>query len=214
VGLLTRVKKDPGEQDSPGHAAEHFIRPISAGFAVPVFAFFAAGVTLSGGLVDDLQTPIAMGIILGLVIGKPVGVVGVAAIMAKFTRAQLSPDIKWRDVGAVGMLAGIGFTVSLLISELAFYNYDNGLALEEDAKIAVLVGSVVSALLATAVLLTRNRYYRKLYEREELDADHDGIPDVYQHSDSHRETGDDSMSADADPAAGAPGSGTKRDRSH
>jgi NhaA family Na+:H+ antiporter len=180
AGLLTRVKPDPGEDehDTPGHAAEHVIRPISAGFAVPVFAFFAAGVDLRGqDLADTLSSPVALGVILGLVLGKPIGVVGVAALMAKFTRARLSEAIKWWDVFAVGLLAGIGFTVSLLITELAF-SADESLL--NAAKIAVLLGSVISAVFATFVLLSRNRHYAELAAVEEADADHDGIPDIYQ----------------------------------
>ncbi len=187
AGLLTRVKPDPGEteNDTPGHAAEHMIRPISAGVAVPIFAFFAAGVDLRGqDLGATLSSPVAVGVMLGLVVGKPIGVVGVAALMARFTRARLSEAIKWRDVFAVGLLAGIGFTVSLLISELAFYE-DEGLV--SAAKIAVLLASVLSAVLATVVLLSRNRYYAEVAALEDADEDHDGVPDIYQHKDGQRE---------------------------
>lgn len=178
AGLLTRVKPDPGEEESPGHAAEHVVRPISAGIAVPIFAFFAAGVDMRGeSLGETLATPVALGVTLGLVLGKPIGVVGVAALMAKFTRARLSSAIKWRDVFAVGLLAGIGFTVSLLISELAFTEDE---LLLDAAKIAVLLASVISAILATFVLLSRNRYYAEVAEIEERDENMDGIPDVYQ----------------------------------
>ena len=121
AGLLTRVKPDPGETESPGERAEHVIRPISAGVAVPLFAFFAAGVDLRGSdLVNAITTPVAIGVMVGLVVGKPIGVVGTAWLMARFTKASLSSSIRWRDVMAVGLLAGIGFTVSLLIAELAF----------------------------------------------------------------------------------------------
>lgn len=176
AGLLTRVKRDPGETESPGERAEHVIRPISAGLAVPLFAFFAAGVDLRGyDIVTTMTTPVAMGIVVGLVIGKPVGVVGTAWLMARFTRASLSSSIRWRDVMAVGLLAGIGFTVSLLISELAF---PDDTFLLNSAKLAVLVASVVSAIIASLMLITRNRYYASL--QEDRDDDGDGIPDVYQ----------------------------------
>ena len=178
AGLLTRVKPDPGEQESPGERAEHAIRPISAGVAVPLFAFFAAGVDLRGtDIASTLTTPVALGVMLGLVLGKPIGVVGTAYLTARFTRARLSSSIRWRDVMAVGVLAGIGFTVSLLITELAFTDDQY---LLNSAKLAVLIASVISAILASLILLTRNRHYSALRTTEERDDDGDGVPDVYQ----------------------------------
>lgn len=101
---------------------EHRLRPLSAGFAVPVFAFFAAGVTVGGwgGLGDALLHPVTIGVIAGLVVGKPIGVWLTAFLLAKFTHATLDDDLAWCDVFGVALLAGIGFTVSLLIGELAF----------------------------------------------------------------------------------------------
>ena len=96
---------------------EHTMRPVSAGFAVPVFAFFAAGVTVGGwsGLGASLLHPVTDGVIAGLVLGKPLGVFATAFLLAKFTHASLDDDLAWRDVLGVALLAGIGFTVSLLI---------------------------------------------------------------------------------------------------
>ena len=134
------------------------------------------GETLS----EVLGNPIAIGVIVGLVVGKPIGVIGTAWLMAKFTRASLNSSVRWRDVLAVGLLAGIGFTVSLLISELAFTE-----RLELDAaKIGVLAASVLAALLATIVLLSRNRFYAEVAATEEADVNQDGIPDVYQKDDT------------------------------
>jgi len=158
---------------------ERRLRPISAGFAVPVFAFFAAGVTVGGwsGFVTDMVSPVTLGVIAGLVIGKPLGVFGTSYLLAKFTRANLDDDLAWRDVLGVSLLAGIGFTVSLLIGELAF-GHDT--TASDDVKIGVLAGSVVAGLLASVVLLSRNAAYRRIYEIETLDADHDGVPDIYE----------------------------------
>lgn len=167
AGMLTRVKAEPGEVESPGDHAGHTIRPISAGFAVPVFAFFAAGVSLQGSsLLQVLESPIAIGVLLGLIVGKPLGVITTAYVTAKFTRAELSKDISWADVGAIGFLSGIGFTVSLLISELAFEGVPSQLSA---AKLAVLIASLASAVLATMAILRRNRHYR-LVTQEEDDA--------------------------------------------
>ena len=92
-------------------------------------------------------------------------------------RAQLDPTIDWIDVLGVAMLAGIGFTVSLLIGDLAFRDGSHG---EEFVTIGVVAGSVLSALLAAVVLRARNRHYRQIAEQESVDADDDGIPDVFQ----------------------------------
>ena len=140
---------------------EHLMRPISAGVAVPVFAFFAAGVTVGGleGLAAALGDPIALGVAAGLVIGKSVGVAGSAWLVARFTRAELDEELGWVDVSGLALLTGIGFTVSLLIGELAF---GPGTARDEHAKIGVLTGSVLAATLAAIVLGARNRTYRRI----------------------------------------------------
>ena len=132
---------------------EHRFRPISAGVAVPVFAFFAAGVAFSG----DVST-ITVGIVLGLVAGKTVGITGATWLVQRFTRARLAEGLSWWDVLGLALLGGIGFTVSLLIGELA---YGTGTARNDEAKVGVLVGSLIAALLATVVLRLRNRHYRR-----------------------------------------------------
>lgn len=158
---------------------EHKLRPVSAGFAVPVFAFFAAGVTVGGwsGLGDSLLRPVTDGVIAGLVIGKPLGVFITAFLLARFTHAALDDDLAWWDVLGVSLLAGIGFTVSLLIGELAF---GYGTSAGDDVKIGVLIGSVIAGVLASFVLLSRNAAYRRIHLFETADADHDGVPDIYE----------------------------------
>jgi NhaA family Na+:H+ antiporter len=169
------------EPDTPGLAEhfEHLLRPISAGVAVPLFALFSAGVTLGGwsGFTSALNDPIALGIIAGLVIGKPVGIVTATFLTAKITRSPLQQGLTWPDVTGVAILGGIGFTVSLLIGELAFTANPEA---DDHVKIAVLTGSLAAALLAAVVLRIRNRRYRILWEEENRDDDHDGIPDIYQ----------------------------------
>lgn len=181
-GLLTRLRPDPGEEKSPNERMEHLIHPISAGICVPLFAFFSAGVNVSQtGFVEALRSPIAIGIIVGLVVGKPVGIVSASWLTARFTRATLSKDIAWRDVTAIGLLAGIGFTVALLITELA---YEGEPLVMNSAKVAVLTASVLAALIASVAILARNRHYAEVFGREEADSDGDGIPDVYESDDS------------------------------
>jgi len=158
---------------------EHRIRPLSAGFAVPVFAFFAAGVTVGGtsGLTDALTDPISVGVITGLVLGKVIGIFGVSCLMVRFTRARLDEELRWVDVLGVSLLGGIGFTVSLLIGDLAF---GAGSVAADHVKVAVLCGSLLSAVLASVVLTVRNRAYRTIAAAEQVDEDGDGVPDVYQ----------------------------------
>ncbi|MFG2478004.1 Na+/H+ antiporter NhaA [Streptomyces fagopyri] len=178
MGLMLRCHRHEGEEHSPGEHVEHLVRPLSAGLAVPLFALFSAGVVVSGGALGDVFTrPETLGVVLGLVVGKSVGVFGGTWLTARFTRASLSDDLAWPDVFAVASLAGIGFTVSLLIGELAF---DKDPVLTDEVKAAVLVGSLIAAVLATALLKVRNAKYRALCEAEERDEDSDGIPDVYE----------------------------------
>ncbi len=170
-----------GPDAGPGLAEhfEHRVRPISAGFAVPVFAFFAAGVTLGGlsGFTEAMSDPVALGIVAGLVIGKTAGVFGTTYLMSKVTHANLDPDLRWLDVLGVAMLAGIGFTVSLLIGELAF---SDDAETVERVKVAVLAGSVLASILAGGMLRSRNRAYARIHDEESADTDHDGVPDVYE----------------------------------
>ena len=170
-----------GNAAGPGLAEhfEHLLRPVSAGLAIPVFAFFAAGVTFGGydGLVTALSDPIALGIVVGLVVGKTLGVFGTSRLLAALTHADLDPSLRWVDVLGVSMLAGIGFTVSLLIGELA---YGQGTAREDIVKVGVLAGSLLAALSAAVLLRIRNRQYRAIFEMETADSDRDGVPDVYQ----------------------------------
>jgi NhaA family Na+:H+ antiporter len=178
LGFAVPVLRSQGSGDGPGLAEhfEHRFRPISAGVAVPVFALMSAGVAVSG-LSAIVTDPIAVGIALGLVLGKPVGILLATWLTARFTRAELDTGLAWIDVAGLAVLSGIGFTVSLLIGELAF---GAGSATGDRVKVAVLLGSVIAAALAAIVLRARNRTYRRLHEAEQSDRDGDDIPDVYQ----------------------------------
>lgn len=177
---VIRSRAGGGPEVGPGLAEtfEHRFRPISAGVAVPIFAFFSAGVAVGGwdGLASALADPVAVGIILALVLGKPLGILGTTWILTKATRARLDDSLKWIDIFGVSVLAGIGFTVSLLVSELSF---GQGNVHDDHSKVGILTASLIAALLAAAVLSTRNRQYRLAEAEEDIDSDHDGIPDVY-----------------------------------
>ncbi|GAA4685288.1 Na+/H+ antiporter NhaA [Pseudonocardia yuanmonensis] len=172
---VVRRAEGPG----PGLAEhfEHRFRPLSAGVAVPVFAFFAAGVSVVDAGAEAFLHPVALGTILGLFVGKTVGVLGATWAVQRFTRAQLAEGLSWWDVLGLSVLAGIGFTVSLLIGELAF---GTGSAIDGEVKIGVLTGSLLSALVASVILRIRNVRYRRMELEEAVDSDADGIPDVYQ----------------------------------
>jgi NhaA family Na+:H+ antiporter len=178
---VLRSQASGGPDAGPGLAEifEHRFRPISAGIAVPIFAFFSAGVAVGGGegLVSAFTDPVALGIVLALVLGKPLGIMGTTWLLTKTTKAQLDRSFKWIDVFGVSLLAGIGFTVSLLVAELSF---GHGSIHDDHAKVGILSASLLAAILATVVLRSRNRQYRLAEEEEKVDSDLDGIPDVYQ----------------------------------
>jgi NhaA family Na+:H+ antiporter len=170
-----------GPAAGPG-LAEYFenrFRPLSAGIAVPIFAFFSAGVAIGGvdGLTSAISDPVTIGIIVALVVGKPIGIVGTTWLVTRVTRASLDDSVRWIDLVGVAILAGIGFTVSLLIAELSFgLDSPHG----DGAKVAILAASVLAAGLASAILMARNRRYREIDRLAQVDADDDGVPDVYE----------------------------------
>ncbi|WP_462188685.1 MULTISPECIES: Na+/H+ antiporter NhaA [unclassified Frankia] len=158
---------------------EHRWRPISAGIAVPMFAFCSAGVTVGGldGLAEALSDRAAVGVILGLVVGKTVGILAATWLVARFTGASLDAGLAWLDVVGLAILSGIGFTVSLLIGELAF---GSDSPRSDHVRIAVLTGSLIAALLAAVLLRLRNQAYAQLERTETADLDRNGIPDGYE----------------------------------
>ncbi|QNE76510.1 Na+/H+ antiporter NhaA [Streptomyces finlayi] len=181
MGLMLRCTVRDGEAYSPGEHIEHLVRPLSAGFAVPLFALFSAGVSLQGDAIAGVFTrPETLGVVLGLVVGKTVGIFGGTWLAARFTKAELNKDLAWADLFAVASLAGIGFTVSLLIGELAFEGEGE---MVNEIKAAVLIGSLVAAVLSGVLLKLRVRRYKALFDAEELDEDQDGVPDVYEQDD-------------------------------
>ena len=151
LGLLMRAKKDRDEADAPIDRATARFHPISAAIAVPLFALFAAAVDLrSIDLGVVIASPILLGVLVGLVVGKPVGIL-LAARLATALGAKLSSGVQWIDIALIGALAGIGFTVSLLISELAFATEESLSA----AKLGVLLASVAAVAVAGALLALR-----------------------------------------------------------
>ncbi|UIN30972.1 Na+/H+ antiporter NhaA [Microbacterium binotii] len=172
-------RRDGGDASDLAESFEHRFRPLSAGFAVPVFAFFAAGVAVGGwdGLVRAATDPVTIGVAAGLVLGKPLGILLGVRLLTLITRVRLNPALRWIDLMGVGLLAGIGFTVSLLIAELSFAD---GSPHNADAKIAIMVASVLASVLAASVLIAQNRRYAQLARQEQVDTDANDVPDVYE----------------------------------
>ncbi len=156
LGLLTRVHADEGESEAPALRLEHRLQPISAGVAVPVFALFAAGVPIGLDALRDIASDrVAIGIMIGLLAGKFLGILGFSWLAVRIKLAVKPQALAWGDMAAVAILGGVGFTVSLLIAELSL----SGDAAER-AKAAVLLASAVASLLAAVALVRRGRAHR------------------------------------------------------
>ncbi len=156
LGLLTRVRTDAGERASPSMRLEHRLQPWSAGLIVPVFALFAAGVPIGAeALREVFQDRVAIAVIVGLIVGKVIGIFGTSFVAIKLGIGSPPSGVAWRDLFTLSILGGIGFTVSLLIAELSL----TGEAAQR-AKAAVLIASAVASVLATALLYARKRRSR------------------------------------------------------
>ncbi|MTD55947.1 Na+/H+ antiporter NhaA [Amycolatopsis sp. RM579] len=155
LGLLTRVRPDPGEEQAPAVRLEHMLQPWSAALAVPVFALFAAGVEINArSLGEVFTTALPLAVMIGLVAGKTIGIFGASALAVALHVAERPRDTGWRDLAALSLLGGVGFTVSLLISELALTGEAS-----ERAKAAVLLASSIASLSAACLLLRRSKVH-------------------------------------------------------
>ncbi len=164
LGFTVPALARAGETQSLAERFEHLWRPVSAGLAVPVFALFAAGVSLSPeALAGTVGDPAAQGVALGLVLGKPIGILAATFLLVTFTKASLDHAVRWPDLAAVAVVAGVGFTVSLLIGELSFAETSpHG----EHVKAAILIASLAAAALGAALLTWRTRVHVRLQEAD------------------------------------------------
>ncbi|GAA2442352.1 hypothetical protein GCM10010191_68340 [Actinomadura vinacea] len=155
LGMLTSSKENSDERPTNAERTDHVLRPFSAGVCVPVFAFLSAGVTLNGSALGGVFTDrVALGVIAGLLIGKFVGVFGGAWLAVRAGLATLGNELRWREIAGVSMLAGVGFTVSLLIGGLAYTDP----AQFERVTTAVLIASLLASVAATVVFRRRVRH--------------------------------------------------------
>ncbi len=161
LGLLTRVRADPGEAHAPAIRLEHRLQPLSAGLCVPLFALFASGVRLDTQMLRSMVTDrVALAVVAGLLLGKTVGIFGAARLAIRLRIAESPAGLGHRDMFALSVLGAIGFTVSLLIAELSMPGET-----AEIAKAAVLITSLTASLLGSALLLRRGRVHEARHRR-------------------------------------------------
>lgn len=135
----------------PLHRIEHVLHPWAAFVIIPIFALANAGIPIHGGVFENLGNSASMGIILGLFIGKPIGIVLLCFLACKIGLAALPTGVSWRHILGAGTLGGIGFTMAIFIANLAYANSPTDL---EHAKLAILVASALSAIGGGALLIT------------------------------------------------------------
>ena len=139
--------------NSPLQRFEHMVQPWVTFAILPVFVLFNAGVAIDASAMRTLASPVPLGIIAGLVFGKPAGICVASWPAVKTGLATLPEGVSWQHVTGTAFLAGIGFIMALFISGLAFPGTD----LESEAKLGILIGSLVSAAVGVAILLTKQR---------------------------------------------------------
>ena len=144
------IEKASEETLSPLRRLEHGLHPWVVFFIVPLFALANAGVSLRGDIGATFTSTITAGVLLGLVVGKPVGILTASWLAVRAGLASLPGGVDWRQLGAVGMLCGIGFTMSLFIATLAF---DGAPLLLDEAKIGVLSASLIAGVVGAALLV-------------------------------------------------------------
>jgi NhaA family Na+:H+ antiporter len=132
-----------------GLMLEHTLHPIQVWIILPLFALANAGVVIDSNILGALANPVSLGIILGLAVGKPLGILGMAWIAVTARLCRLPAGVTWSQVVGVGCLAGIGFTMSLFITELAFADP----AVIASAKLGILIASLLSAIVGAVILL-------------------------------------------------------------
>ena len=149
IGFCIPLKGKNGE--TPLHDFEHILAPWSSFVILPLFAFANAGVSFDGIDFSMLASPLLFAISLGLIIGKPLGVFGFSYLSVKLGIAKLPQGINFKQIFAVAILCGIGFTMSMFLASLAF-NADAGESINALSRLGILLGSTVSAIVGYMAL--------------------------------------------------------------
>ena len=149
VHLISEIEELNEKAHTPLQKLEHAMHPVSAYFILPVFALSNAGIHIDGRVIDMLLHPISLGIIAGLVLGKFLGISLLSRLVVKFKWAQLPEGVSWSHIYGVAFLAGIGFTISIFISDLAFKEEE----FKQIAKVGIMAASVLSAVIGITWLV-------------------------------------------------------------
>jgi NhaA family Na+:H+ antiporter len=136
---------------APAHRIEHNLHPLVAYFIMPVFAFANAGITIEGDFINSLINPVTLGILAGLFFGKQIGIFVFSWVACKIRLASLPENISWKQMYGIGLIGGIGFTMSLFIAALAFGESD----LIINAKTGILLASLFSGVAGYLILRKR-----------------------------------------------------------
>ena len=145
----TRLRPSTEDMTSrPASAIEHYLHPVQAFLVLPLFAFFNAGVRVDENILETLANPISLGIIAGLFFGKQIGVTLFSWIAIKSKKADLPEGVNWLQIYGTSCLAGIGFTMSLFVAELAFKDE----AHIAEAKLGIICASLLSGIVGALIL--------------------------------------------------------------
>ena len=148
--LIGKIESLGEDAHTPLQRLEHLLHPLSAYLIIPVFALFNAGVRVEGNIMDMVLHPVSLGIIAGLVLGKFIGVSIFSHLVIKLKLAELPQGVGFRDIYGAALLAGIGFTMSIFISDLAFSDPQ----LIQVAKVGIFTASILAAVLGVFMLLS------------------------------------------------------------
>lgn len=148
LDAIVELHEAAGDMEPPGLALEHALHPVQALVVLPLFALANAGVAIDGRVLDTLGSPVALGVVFGLALGKLLGIAALTWAVVRSGKAELPEGVTWPQIGGVGCLAGVGFTMSLFVSELAFAQP----ALVGQAKVGILAASLVAGIAGYAVL--------------------------------------------------------------
>ncbi|MEQ9261874.1 MAG: Na+/H+ antiporter NhaA [Owenweeksia sp.] len=148
LGILEEIKQKSDDAETPLQKIEHHLAPIVGFFILPLFALVNTGIHIHGNMLEILSHPVSMGITFGLLVGKFTGILGVSWLLVKLKLAELQQGISWRHLSGVAVIAGIGFTMSLFITELAFQKEEYRFI----AKLAILFASVLAGLIGVIIL--------------------------------------------------------------
>ncbi|MFZ6053320.1 Na+/H+ antiporter NhaA [Halocola ammonii] len=164
VSLIEQVKRVSDQAQTPLQMLEYTMHDLVYFLILPIFAFSNAGIEISGNVGELILNPICLGVFFGLLIGKPVGIVFFTKILSWLGVGQLAPGVKWRHIYGLGFLAGIGFTMSLFIANLAFVG--NPVKIDA-AKIGILLSAIVASIIGLGILFSDKTMAKEEGEEEE-----------------------------------------------